>query len=273
MAAEFEKIDYHYLNHNQERVFGLTSWALTDDMFNDEMETVKLDTGAQVDDWTKHGWDYENQMHRKSTSRLWPAPANFVQDGSKCAICAHPFGPEGGMALGTCKDMFHPYCLLSLMVVRRRCPSCKAPFHERLYDLFGVRPYMPPHWEYNKENLPLKEGMRGQDLIWSWKLKMHSEQKQLAGQIFGWESDPAQIVEVCHSLIPSKGYALSEGKRRFFFQCFRGYWNEEEKKFHFGDHPEGLRWKSSGHLVGADEQQRDPSEPSEDELLAFDESE
>jgi len=273
LSKEIDTIDYHYLKHNQERVFGLTSWAHPDDMFQEDMETVKLDTGARIVDWSKHGWDYKNTTKRKSTSREWPAPADFVENGYECAVCNQCFGPEGGMAVGTCKDVFHPYCLLSLMVVRRRCPYCKAPFHERLYDLFGVREWMPPHWEYNKENLPDRGCMWGQDLIWSWKLKCHGEEKQKLGKArFGWETDPEQIVEVCHSLVPSKGAALSEGKRRFFFQCFRGHWDEEAKKFCFGNHPQGLRWKSNGEMVGADGWVQDPLEPDEDELLQFDES-
>ena len=39
LAAEFKKIDNNYTTHNQEGVFGLTSWALVDDLFN---VTVKV---------------------------------------------------------------------------------------------------------------------------------------------------------------------------------------------------------------------------------------
>lgn len=123
------------------------------------------------------------------------------------------------------------------------------------------------------ENAATQPNEWGKDLIWSWKLGCHSLAKQLRGEEFGWETDPAQVVRVCHSLIPSRGNELSEGKRRFFFQCFSGYWDEVEKVFRFGPHPQGFKWKSSGHRVLADDLEGDADEPPIQELLMFDESE
>jgi len=55
LTAEFKKIDNNYTEHNQERVFGLTSWALVDDLFNvDEMATINLGGGQTTIDWSKH---------------------------------------------------------------------------------------------------------------------------------------------------------------------------------------------------------------------------
>jgi len=173
LATEFKKIDNNYTDHNQERVFGLTSWAVVDDLFNmDEMATINLGNGQTTIDWSKNNWDFKNEVsstldNQGNPLKLWPDPSNFVEDGTMCPICLNPFGPEGGMHLGTCKHMYHPYCLISLMVVRRRCSLCKAPFHERLYHLFGLVPYMPPHWEFNAMNAPDHSNMWGNDLVWS----------------------------------------------------------------------------------------------------------
>jgi len=38
MAMEFKKVANNHIKHNQERVFGLMSWAHVDDLFN--METI-----------------------------------------------------------------------------------------------------------------------------------------------------------------------------------------------------------------------------------------
>jgi len=148
VAAELKKIDRTWKDDNQERVFSLTSWAIVDEMFPDEM--ARKPNGSI--DWSQNGWDYDNTMDSRGEARLWPTPATFVEDGESCIMCLNPFGPEGGIAVGTCRHMFHPICLIGFMVIRSRCPLCKAPFHKRLYNLFGLEQYMPPHWEYNATN-------------------------------------------------------------------------------------------------------------------------
>lgn len=240
LAVEFKKIDNNYTTHNQERVFGLTSWALVDDLFN---ETTSIS-------------DFKTQLSSTvggpgNPTLIWPSPPSFVSDGTKCPICINPFGPEGGMHLGTCEHLYHPFCLISLMVVRRRCSLCKAPFHERLYELFGLIPYMPPHWEYNPENAPDHTKMWGTDLVWSWKLQMHSLDKKMLCTESGWERDPELIVNVCHNMIPNRG-ELSQGRRNFFFQCFNGHWDEVGKKFRFGPHPRKWKWSVDGVRITDD---------------------
>ena len=123
------------------------------------MPMVEVEGNDSIIDWKLCGWDYENAMsshhHRGGTSvKLWPRPSSFVLDGTECAVCLNAFGPEGGFHLGTCEHIFHPMCLISLMLCRRRCAVCKAPFHERLYDLFGLVPYMPVSWECDLVNTP-----------------------------------------------------------------------------------------------------------------------
>jgi hypothetical protein len=281
MVEEFKKIDNNYGANNQERVFGLTSWALVDDLFNmDEMTTINIGGGPTSIDWSKHAWDFKNAVgsavdHQGNPLLLWPNPSTFVHDGTTCPICLNPFGPEGGMHLGTCEHLYHPFCLISLMIIRRRCSLCKAPFHERLYELFGLVPYMPPHWEFNAENAPDHSQKWGTDLVWSWKLNIHSLDKQNLCTEWGWERDPAQIVEVCHHLVPLKDN-FSQGRRNFFFQCFNGHWNEAGQHFQFGPHPRGWLWGVDGVRITDDNGMRmgeDIGMPDPAELAQLSESE
>ncbi len=62
MTKEFQKISNNVEN-NQERVFGLTSWAHVDDLFN--MKTMATKTargGHTVIDWSQHNFDFEYQI-------------------------------------------------------------------------------------------------------------------------------------------------------------------------------------------------------------------
>jgi hypothetical protein len=142
----------------------------------------EINKGLSIIDWRKLGWDYEHEMsahNRPSTPsvKLWPRPSKFVLDGTECAVCMNGFGPKGGFHLGSCEYIYHPMCLISFMVVRRRCALCKAPFHERLYELFGLVPYMPSSWECNPDNTPGLRHLWGDDLVWSWRLHDHSHNK------------------------------------------------------------------------------------------------
>ena len=232
MALEFKKIDNEYLQHNVRRDFGLTSWASSDDLFPSDLPMQSGD--SSLVDWAKLGFDHLNatschdlQMKPGVTSRLlWPNPAPWVLDGSsQCVVCFNPFGPEGGWALGSCSHMFHPMCLITISLVRRFCPVCKSPFHERLYEVFGLTPYMPPSHEKNPENTP-GEGYRnqwGEDLIWSWRANTHSVFKNDISAMFGWEHNHEEIVRVCQKIIGSA--PADQGKRNFFYQTLDGYWD------------------------------------------------
>jgi hypothetical protein len=89
----------------------------------------------------------------------------FVLDGTECAVCMNGFGLEGRFHLRSCEHIYHPMCLISFMVVPRRCALYKAPFHECLYELFGLVPYMPSSWECNPENIPSLCHLWGDDLV------------------------------------------------------------------------------------------------------------
>ena len=156
LALDFEKIDQQY-KKNTQRGWGLTSWISPDDMFPwDNPLTIRTRSGHTILDCRQLGWEFENatSFHHLSNpsqagQKLWATYAKFVFDGTTCCICYNAFGPEGGFCLGTCEHMYHPICLIAHMVIWRHCCQCKAPFHERLYELFGLCPYMPPSWEHN----------------------------------------------------------------------------------------------------------------------------
>ena len=154
-------------------------------------------------DWAKLDFDHANatschDLQMKpgiKGKKLWLNPAPWILDGTKCAVCYNPFGPEGGWALGSCQCMFHPMCLIKIILVRRFCPCCKSSFHERLYEVFGLTPYMPFSHEKNPENTP-SEGYRnqwGEDLIWSWRANTHSVFKNDISAIFGWEHNMKRL--------------------------------------------------------------------------------
>ncbi len=255
MAMEFKKVDNEYLQHNVRRDFGLTSWANSDDLFPSDLPTQSMN--PTLIDWAKLDFDHANasschdlQMKPGIKGRkLWPNPAPWILDGTKCAVCYNPFGPEGGWALGSCQCMFHPMCLISMFLVRRFCPCCKSPFHERLYEVFGLTPYMPPSHERNPENTP-GEGYRnqwGEDLIWSWRANTHSVFKNDISAMFGWEHNHEEIVRVCEKIIGSA--PTDQGKRNFFYQTLDGYWDSQNNRFQFGQHPQGLIWNKEGRLI------------------------
>jgi len=108
-------------------------------------------------DWVTHlefDWEYVTIMSGKIGELLWPTPQPFMQNGELCLICYSPFGPKGAWILNTCQHMYHPQCLITLMVARRRCPQCRALFHWRLYEQLSLRMIMSQHWEYNMFDTP-----------------------------------------------------------------------------------------------------------------------
>jgi hypothetical protein len=134
MAFEMDKINKEYKQHNLMRDFGLTSWAHTDDMFPwNEVLTTRINN-LDIIDWAMCGWNDENatsshHLQGKPSRKLWLDPARFVIDGTVCPICQNGFGPEGGMALGSCQCIYHPMCLISIFLVRRFCVLCRSLFH------------------------------------------------------------------------------------------------------------------------------------------------
>lgn len=261
MAMELQRILNTYSQDNERRDFGLTSWAAPDELFPVDKLRTKVVAGNQtVIDWVNNGWDYENAMSSHDlrgdpnvqSFKLWPKPAPFVMNNDQCIMCLNPFGPEGGYHLGSCDHLYHPICLISLMITRRRCSVCRAPFHERLYEMFGLVRYMPPHWECNPENSEDRKDTWGNDLVWSWRTGTHSVYKSQLSSQFGWENNPAEIVRVAHKLIPGRSQ-IAQGQRNFFYSCFGGHWNEATREFNLGPHPLGHFWKHNGERVSSND--------------------
>ncbi len=109
-------------------------WPKIFEMFLENLP--KVANNANID-WAMHpklNWEYFTTMSEKTREFLWPTPQPFMQNGELCLICCSPFGPKGAWILGTCQHMYHPQCLITLIVARRRCPQCKAPLHWHLYE-------------------------------------------------------------------------------------------------------------------------------------------
>jgi hypothetical protein len=246
VAAELDKVSKNFVANKPKRENGLTSWALMDDMFPTNMPMLEVG-GNEVIDWARNGWDHENcvssHVHEKSRKPLWPNPASFVLDHTKCPICLEPFGPEGGWALGSCKHVYHPQCLITHCLIRRRCVICAAPFHDRLYAMFNLMTYMPPSWEHSIDTTT-ESRLWGKDLLWSWREGVHDQEMGSAASQLNWETDPAEILRVAFALM-GKG-PQNEGKRSFFFQCLGGYFDKTTRTFKWGAHPNGHRWNLEG---------------------------
>ena len=250
MHDEFKRIDRDYLQLNSKRDFGLTSWADPDEMFPDSLPMI-----GKAIDWTQLEWEYKTAISNEKIAKnakpslLWPNPAKYVLDGTECPVCCNVFGLEGGWQLGSCQCMYHPQCLISHALIRRKCAVCKAPLHKRFYEQFGLVNWMPPHWELNKENTPDFPDKWGEDLIWNWLMGMHqSYVKQMSDQ-WRWDQKPAEIVRICHELIKGGTEEELEGRRNFFYQVLHGYWDIQTCTFQYGPHPLGFKWNSKGELV------------------------
>jgi hypothetical protein len=131
------------------------------------------------------------------------------------------YGLKRGFHLGSCEHIYHPMYLINLMVARRHCVMCKAPFYERLYELFGLHPYLPINWQCNPKNLAGLRHLWGNDLVWSWQLHDHSHNKSNLSSQCNWENDHEEIVRICQKLVDAGSH--NQGKSNFFYQCFNSY--------------------------------------------------
>jgi hypothetical protein len=81
----------------------------------------------------------------KAKEFLWPHVPEFTRNGDMWFICYNPFGPKGAWWLGTYLHMYHPQCLITLKLGKRRWPICTASFHWKLYEQFNFHITMPTH--------------------------------------------------------------------------------------------------------------------------------
>jgi len=126
---------------------------------------------------------------------------------------------------------------------------CKAPFHDRFYDMFNLQKYKPPSWEHNEDNTPEldHEKMWGKDLLWNWRQGVHSVYKSHVSSQLNWETDPTEVVNVAEKLC-GRGRPHM-GRRMFFFQCLGGYLEEGTNTFRYGQHPKGHKWNADGRRI------------------------
>ena len=254
--AEFKSLKKEWAENDRLRVLQLTSWPFITEMFKEEWEGLKDPSGSI--NWgfisdEDHGWDkYQRKEYPFSEAGVleWPNPAPFLSDGSVCALCMNPFGPEGGYQVGTCGAYFHPSCLIEIMIRRRRCPHCRSAFHPRLYLMFGLRDFMPSHWVYSPYDFgfPLGE-YDGQEVEWSWqfqcsKLQLYHEHKD--GM---WQLDPKMVTYVADELYPNK--PPNYGMKMFLYQALGWHWNAQKSTIELGTRPPF--YASSGELAASTE--------------------
>ncbi len=94
------------------------------------------------------------QSTPRPTTRFWPTFQSFKYDGTTHPICLHPYGLEGGQALGTCPTCtifnasFPSWCSIGDVC----CVECS--FIGNLYVIFNLQHCMSLHWKYNPKNVP-----------------------------------------------------------------------------------------------------------------------
>jgi hypothetical protein len=254
MQREVRRIAAEFGDGGQ-RHFGLTSWPRVEEMFPDTLPTLphnsSIDWNAAPNlqfQFNTERYRYVQPGHRGPHPLLWPNVPNFVTNGSICIVCQEPFGPEGGWTVGTCGHVYHPVCLIPYMVTRKRCSSCKAPFHPRLYKMFGIQGHMPLHYEFDEDNLPgpTNRVYWGSDMLWMWKWGHDNRHLpyQNVNQI-PFEND-ADVTEVCKRVIGP----ADNGRRVYFGQLAGGHWDVDRQVFVRRPHPENVLFDSHGNPMG-----------------------
>ena len=140
--------------------------------------------GVSIIKWPSCRWDYENAMFNHNlisapSIKLWPKPYSFVLDGTDYMVCLNGFGPKGRFYLWSCKHIYQPMSLIFLIVVCRCYVVCKAPFYQRLYELFGLASYMPISWECTLENICNLRKRWSNNLACNWLVGNYSFYKSI----------------------------------------------------------------------------------------------
>lgn len=243
--AEFESIQREWNRNHRLRNLMLTSWPDQEHMYPsrwDDEDDLKLPNGSY--DWRQltdsdHHWDV-TQVHEYPYSMrgelLWPGPHPMVFDGTKCAICSNPFGPEGCFQVGSCGGQFHPPCLIESMIRRRQCPHCRSPFHPRLYLQFGLRDYMPKDWVVRPTDYPFNLcEFDGTTVEWNWLFNCTTVELWNDNKDGEWTQNPRQIMYVADELFPNK--PPNHGMKRFLYQTFGWHWDATTMQIQRGVQP------------------------------------
>lgn len=226
-----------------------TSWPSLDFMYPENLPTddanyPSIDWNARAEDEFQWKTAVSSRIvkHPASPALLWPCVPNWIKDGSMCAICSNPWGPEGAWIIGSCGHMVHPNCLLPHMLQTRRCPSCKAPLHRRLYEQFGVQWGMPPEFEYNvTHNVPPAE--YGDPPAYSWRARKYV--KDLRG--YPTNLTPELITRAAHEFYPGSSQH-AQGLRAFLYRVMGGHAGDTGE-FVLGPHPQGYIFDSNGNVT------------------------
>ena len=109
------------------------------------------------------------------------------------------------------------------MVTIRRCQVCRATFHPRLYQMFGMQDFMPTYIYYSPYDFPnvaLEEHI-GQLVKWSWKYNK-SKLELFRGCPGNWHQNLDILLWVADELCPNK--PPNHGPKMFIYQSFGWYW-------------------------------------------------
>ena len=243
--AEFESIQKEWNRNQRMRNMMLTSWPEDEQMYPsrwDRDNEWTMPSGSI--DWRQvtdpdHHWDV-TQVHeypfRMRGELLWPNPHTMVFDGSACAICQSPFGPEGCFQVGSCGAQFHPQCLIGNMIKKRQCPHCRSPFHPRLYLQFGLRDYMPNDWVLKPWDFPFDlQEFDGENVEWSWLYNCAKVELWHENRDGDWTRNARQILYVADELYPNK--PPDHGLKRFLYQTLEWHWDTTSRQLRRGAQP------------------------------------
>lgn len=226
---EFEAIQEEWNRGGRMRNLLLTSWPVISSMYPPGWEDLPGGPEGSIR-WElvpgrDHNWNLDQLQ---GLVKVWPEPHEMVRDGSLCSICQNGFGPEGCYQVGSCRDRFHPQCIIPHMIGRRQCPNCRAPFHPRLYLAFGLRDYMPNNWVHHPEdyppNYPLEDSV-GKPLEWSW---LHNKSElQLLIENAGLLDSAETIMEAAGLMYPGPE-PVDSGRKQFFYQTLGWHYDAGE---------------------------------------------
>jgi hypothetical protein len=124
MEVELVKMQAEYYEDGRFWLHDLTSWPKISKIFLNNLS--KMAKNVSIDSVThpKPDWEYVMTMSKKTRELLWPTLQPFTQTRELCFICCSPFGPKGAWIWSTCQHVYHPQCLIILMVAKNRCPQC-----------------------------------------------------------------------------------------------------------------------------------------------------
>lgn len=163
------KLVHIQIEHHNDKIswsHNLTLWPRIFKCFWIIFKNVKYQNHRLIDaPWV--GLEICHHHFLKTGEIFWPSPQPIIKNGDQCVICYNLYGPKGPWQLGTCQHILsHPWCWITLMVIRRICLQYKASFDYCLYAQFNPQVTMPKHWEYNQYDMPKQPQAWCVDMWW-----------------------------------------------------------------------------------------------------------